>query len=467
MHLKRHKSTEDMTCPEDGCNKVFASFSRFNSHVQKKHSSCSDLSSLSNSKLSDGGHFENSQIVLNLKSQDFQIPSSSSYSATANSEVRIKKEESKFTTSCSQSSPNKKPVTSSSLSQNTANQHVLDPSASSSNVFADPEAPVLYHQHINESTSSVKNESSINVETTPTDEVDPCSSFQPQYTEARFNYTSSSDSTLTETLSTSNPSDILSLLHQSFFTIDDSEASLKLLSFLATQGNLQIFNQDNQDDLPSQHTDFLEQTKHQQQTTNGDTPFKSVPNPNFSLFSNVVPSTLDPSSHSICQPLNPIQQNNHQHQSEPFENQNILTTTQPPSLSRFSSDNHLSNVLPNNSLQNPSPNLTNNNFNSYFLTQEHQQPQHQQLQNLHHQQQQFQQTIPDGNFSHPHTNISNSNQVFPNNMSEMTQQYNINTQETTKHQIEQANYLQNHIVGDTNNSAHSIMMFGANNLHYQ
>ena len=82
----------------------------------------------------------------------------------------------------------------------------------------------------------------------PTDQADVAikeTFFQPQYTEARFNYTNSQESSSTTgTIATSDPSDILNLLHQSYFTIDDSEASLKLLSYLATQGNLQILEEE-------------------------------------------------------------------------------------------------------------------------------------------------------------------------------------------------------------------------------
>lgn len=65
--------------------------------------------------------------------------------------------------------------------------------------------------------------------------------FQPQYTEAHFNYTS--DTNTADVLSTRNPSDIVGLLNQSYFTIDNSNAALRLLSFLATQGNLHILDE--------------------------------------------------------------------------------------------------------------------------------------------------------------------------------------------------------------------------------
>lgn len=68
--------------------------------------------------------------------------------------------------------------------------------------------------------------------------------FQPQYTQGRFNFASTNGqlSSLSETVTTTNPSDIVSLFNQSYITIDDSDAALKLLSFLATQGNLRILD---------------------------------------------------------------------------------------------------------------------------------------------------------------------------------------------------------------------------------
>ena len=79
--------------------------------------------------------------------------------------------------------------------------------------------------------------------------------FTPQHTSGEFLYSSSSDASITtETMTTTNPSDIVKLLNQSFITIDDSDAALKLLSFLATHGNLQILekipNNQNHDGHP-------------------------------------------------------------------------------------------------------------------------------------------------------------------------------------------------------------------------
>ena len=72
--------------------------------------------------------------------------------------------------------------------------------------------------------------------------VNDISTFQPSFTEGHFRYTSASDLKGTETASMSNSSDVVNLLNQSYFTIDDSEAALKLLSFLATRGNLHILD---------------------------------------------------------------------------------------------------------------------------------------------------------------------------------------------------------------------------------
>ena len=62
-------------------------------------------------------------------------------------------------------------------------------------------------------------------------------------------------------MSTTNPSDIVRLFNQSYITIDDSDAALKLLSFLATQGNLQILDINRTEDGSTQpHVDFINHT---------------------------------------------------------------------------------------------------------------------------------------------------------------------------------------------------------------
>ena len=468
VHFKRHKSTEDIVCPEDGCNEIFGSFYRFSSHVQKKHASCSDLTLISNSNGSKINSLK-SQDSSSLSSSSMQSDSTSSSSSrtetVSSASDKIKKEESAFTSTCSQSLPDKKLVISSMPSTSKPVNHHDHQISSSSSIKIDTD--LNDHQQITKQDPSLRNDfqmSATSLEPEKMDDIDPSTSFQPQYTEAQFNYTTSTDNTLkAETLSTSNPSDILSLLHQSFFTIDDSEASLKLLSYLATQGNLQIFDQDNQLGLPSQHADLIEPGKEQQQSINvtAATGFDKnavTTYPDFSLFSNVVSSAL-----GSAQPQNTHQPLNQSHQLAPFENQNnIQQTALAPTFA--AAVNGSSNVLPNSLLDNV--NLTNNSFNSFFLDQGHQPLPHQsqqQQQQQQRQQQQKQQQLhlqqqsifasPDGSFSHQ------NDQSFPNNISEMTQQYNINTQAITKHEIEQPNYL--------HNPAAQTMMFDSNNLHYQ
>lgn len=356
-------------------------------------------------------------------------------------------------------------LTSQQPQDSTQDHHDHSSSLSSLKIETDP-----YHHQIANHTSSLKNNfqaSAAGLEREQMNDIDPSTSFQPQYTEAQFNYTSSRDNAMTtETLSTSNPSDILSLLHQSFFTIDDSEASLKLLSYLATQGNLQIFDQDNQPDLPPQHTEFIEKDKEQQQSMTATTPSGFDSNaattyPDFSLFSNGVSSALD-----STQSQNILPSINQNHQLASFENKNLQQTT---STSTFTAVNRpcVGNMLPTNSLLD-TPNLINNSFDSFFLNQGHetQQPQLQQQQQpqqqQHPQQQQEQQQLifvsPDAHFSHSLTNDRNSHQSIPSNISEMTQRYNINNQEITKHEIVQTNYLHN---------PSTQTMFDASNLHYQ
>lgn len=78
--------------------------------------------------------------------------------------------------------------------------------------------------------------------------------FNPALTESYFVCSSEDPSSSTETIESRNPSDILSLLNQSYFTIDDSDAALRLLSYLATQGNLHILNEDEEEEVNDQST---------------------------------------------------------------------------------------------------------------------------------------------------------------------------------------------------------------------
>jgi len=252
VHLKRHKSTGDLTCPEDGCHKVFASFSSFNTHVLKKHSSYDDLS-LAGSSNNTSDHaadarnsyilFENSNNKQNSDGVDcstsFQ-PSSSSVITVMN--IKSEKDTGQATT-CS-------------------SNHVESNAAAFGGDGDDPltlqqQHPQQQQSYLEALVSTLNGPHSVNsssklpysLKDTVLPKEEPIKDgeaaldmtnlqmayFQPQYTETCFNYTStpdstSSDSTQTETISTTNPSDILELLHQSYFTIDDSDASLKLLN---------------------------------------------------------------------------------------------------------------------------------------------------------------------------------------------------------------------------------------------
>ena len=485
VHLKRHKSTDDLTCPEDGCKQVFASFTKFNSHVKKKHASCGDLRSIASTTTPSNGQrcTEDESTDVLLKSDSTRKIFATSCTITKASEARSKiKNEFGGDYGSSQSQPSS--VTGEDIKPTLFSEN--SSFSTSSSALNDVFVPQEHHQHIQEQqrhqsqqlqSSSQKNLENMSIPAFKQGdlpgEVDT-SSFQPQYTEARFNYTSSADSNMTGTLSTSNPSDILSLLHQSFFTIDDSEASLKLLSFLATQGNLQIFDENNQD-IPIHQSEFLDQNQHQHhhsqqqadsqqfdyQLTNNHA--KNNPRPELPVFSNSIESL----------PLN-----NHGQQVEmsPYHNHNIA-----PSSSNFHSSTHsASNSLVGNQnhpltpnpVQNQPPvvNLAEGNFNNYYLSQ--QQQQHQQ----HQQQIQLKTEVLDPTYQMQQLQSSlTGDEGFQNNNSSRIQQHQDfnNTQETiNKHlmSVEQqhTSYLQNRIIGDRNNLSHPSM-FGSsdnNNLHF-
>ncbi|XP_012562910.2 uncharacterized protein LOC100213175 [Hydra vulgaris] len=65
---------------------------------------------------------------------------------------------------------------------------------------------------------------------------------KPMHTEGYFQYKTAPNS-VPQTLPMSSPSEFVNLLHNSYITIDDSDSSLRLLSYLATQGNLEILGE--------------------------------------------------------------------------------------------------------------------------------------------------------------------------------------------------------------------------------
>ena len=218
VHIKRHRSTGDLNKPEDGCDKSFVSKSGSSSHA-KAHSSDDDLPN-DNSPVE--GWNELFQCPENDCSQQFTSLTSLSMHFTEHK-------------------------------QNQENFQMLSLTDNSN---------LLHHSVIKRTNMSIEDnilrmgEGELSSNDCHTVRDEPSSSsvrkspltvddqyFQQQYAGGHFNYISSVGSTsTTESISTENASDIVNLLNQSYFTIDDSDAALRLLSFLATRGNLHILN---------------------------------------------------------------------------------------------------------------------------------------------------------------------------------------------------------------------------------
>lgn len=219
VHLKRHKSTGDLTCPEYGCQQTFATQSSLDIHF-KKHLSSDDILSFICPDQSCTQRFVSKS---NLQDHLYQHCNTGPMQSTEKhpgAEHYINK----------LNSNNGDPENAGHSSLETPLALGL---ASSMEVYQSTEG---------RSMSPLSNEpgaSDFNKNVTDV------STFQPSFTEGHFRYTSASDLKSTETASMSNSSDVVNLLNESYFTIDDSEAALKLLSFLATRGNLHILDNEN------------------------------------------------------------------------------------------------------------------------------------------------------------------------------------------------------------------------------
>lgn len=219
VHLKRHKSTGDLTCPEYGCQQTFATQSSLDIHF-KKHLSSDDILSFMCPDQSCTQRFVSKS---NLQDHLYQHCNTGPMQSTEKhpgAEHYINK----------LNSNNGDPENAGHSSLETPLALGL---ASSMEVYQSTEG---------RSMSPLSNEpgaSDFNKNVTDV------STFQPSFTEGHFRYTSASDLKSTETASMSNSSDVVNLLNESYFTIDDSEAALKLLSFLATRGNLHILDNEN------------------------------------------------------------------------------------------------------------------------------------------------------------------------------------------------------------------------------
>lgn len=212
VHIKRHKSTGDLSCPEYGCTKTFVSQSSLSDHLKKHSNSTNDLFT-SHGSCTSPSQYNNIHLSKNVNTNALDL--------------------------------NTLPSGDNTLSSHSDN-------------FRHNNGQALEHEDDNMDYDSDSRSSIYS----PTH-----THFQPKFTQTQFNYVSSTDSTnVSETVSTSNPSDIVSLLNQSYFTIDDSEAALKLLSFLATRGNLHILNEHGSD---SSFNNDLETSKEIEKPQNG------------------------------------------------------------------------------------------------------------------------------------------------------------------------------------------------------
>jgi len=199
VHLKRHKSTDDLTCPENGCDKTFLSKSKLTNHLHK-HSSLNDLTCPEEYCLQ--------KFISATSLNDHITQHRNTSSGTMNETSTL----------------------------NTPLNFGLTSMYTDTNERTRPGDFITYNTNQSSDKQNLPMYSDYQFTDLPT--------FNPQYTEGHFNYISTTDTkSSAETISMSNPADIVSLLNQSYFTIDNSDAALKLLSFLATRGNLHILNE--------------------------------------------------------------------------------------------------------------------------------------------------------------------------------------------------------------------------------
>lgn len=217
VHLKRHKSTGDLTCPEYGCQQTFVTQSSLDIHF-KKHFSSDDVSSFICPDQSCSQRFVSKA---NLDNHLYQHRNTGSMQ-----------------------SAEKHPGAEHYINKLNSNNGELE-NAGHSSLETPLALGLASSMEVLQSTVEGRSMSP------PSNKigaggfvrnVNDISTFQPSFTEGHFRYTSASDLKGTETASMSNSSDVVNLFNQSYFTIDDSEAALKLLSFLATRGNLHILD---------------------------------------------------------------------------------------------------------------------------------------------------------------------------------------------------------------------------------
>ena len=220
VHLKRHKSTGDLTCPEYGCQQTFVTQSSLDIHFKKRVSS-DDIPSFICPDQSCSQRFVSKA---NLEDHLYHHRNTGPMQSTE-----------------------KHPGAEHCI--NKLNSNNGDPENAGHSSLETPLALGLASSmEVFQSTVEGRSMSSLSNKLGAGDfnkNVNNISTFQPSFTEGHFRYTSASDLKSTETRPMSNSSDIVNLLNESYFTIDDSEAALKLLSFLATRGNLHILDNEN------------------------------------------------------------------------------------------------------------------------------------------------------------------------------------------------------------------------------
>ena len=193
MHTQKHKDTvDDLICPNSFCEKKFVSKMRLLSHL-KKHRDSSNLN-------------------------DSQSPQHSSKSEKDPNNSSLY-----FTEQSSKCSPKENNTNQSN------NKNNMDYSVNELNLKNSIDT---LKQQVIVSPQEYKHSSDLF-------EHPFC---KPKHTEGYFQFTATPNS-VPEMLPMSNPSEFVNLLNNSYITIDDSDSSLRLLSYLATQGNLQILGE--------------------------------------------------------------------------------------------------------------------------------------------------------------------------------------------------------------------------------
>lgn len=215
----------DLTCSDSDCIKTFQNASNFSTHT---HSSCGDLQAFVKnipSTLNEAKHLSAHTDVKPLNIGQFSVERVAS---SSQSSLHAHNSPSSF---------------HASNESGKTNEHQLYLDALVSTLKEDTPNFPSCSQSVNNEKLDVNIMSTLPPQQPVMQQPFHQSFFQPQYTEAHFNYTSDANANISDVLSTRNPSDIVNLLNQSYFTIDDSDAALRLLSFLATQGNLHILDE--------------------------------------------------------------------------------------------------------------------------------------------------------------------------------------------------------------------------------